>query len=284
MRFLIKFYSHGYFQMFNKLPTEMNFVPLAKQKELSSALERISSMILIVYGPPGSSKTYTVERVADSMGLSIEYMEDVEVYKNSLLMNNMICMTDMDDHSLFMRCKDKLSKMKKLVIETRTLPFIGRSLPNAITVNFNKVTNAKLRRICNLNDKELEVIDGNLHSLRFYRYSVRNQIMPMYHQLGRIFYSKVDGVEKIAMRVKIYGVSRFSGYIAENCVSFMEIGSVRKVLDGLSLLSLDDESFLDHMLWILLEREKKKTGGFFSFRSFGGVNSGHVCSKICKNR
>lgn len=263
---------------------KMVFVSPAKQEELRLALEKIKSTVLIIYGPPGSSKTYTTEMLARFMGLSIQYMDEINLCKDSLVLNDMVCMIDIDDHGLFMKHKNKLEKMKNLIIETRTLPFIGRSLPNSITVNFNKVTSYRIRKFHKIDGERLKRIDGNLHAIGFYRYSVRNETMSIYHQLGKIFYSKAKEVEEIVRRADVYGLNRFIGYLDENCVFFMNIKDIARMLDGFSLCNISNEGFLEYSVDTLIRAEKGSANGFFCFRSFRGFDGGHVCGEVCRNR
>lgn len=262
----------------------MDFVPAAKQKEVRHGLERIGTTILVVYGPAGSSKTHTVGKIASSMGLCIEYMEDVELYKNSFLTKNTVCMVDMDDHSMFMKHRERLAKMRNLVIETRMLPFIGRMLPNSTTVNFNRITNTKLRKFYGLSENELGRIEGNLHAVRFHKYSAGSGAMSIYHQLGRIFYSRDEDVGRIVSRIESYGLSRFVGYLDENCVFFMEMNDISRLFEMFSLCTLSSKGFVECMVDTLLSARKRKVEGFFSFKSFKSIESRHQCSKICRNR
>ncbi|ADM11093.1 uncharacterized protein Eint_020950 [Encephalitozoon intestinalis ATCC 50506] len=262
----------------------MDFVPPAKQRELRSALEKIESGIVVVHGPPGSSKTYSIERTAQGLGLSIEYIEDVGMYKSMLPIRNAICLTDMDDYEYLSRHRKRLEKMKNLVIETRTLFSIGKILPNATIVNFGKISSRKIQKFYNLNEKEALKVGENLHAVGFCKYGIRSETVSIFHLLGKLFHSKETDVPKAAEMINVYGRDRFIGYLIENCTSFMSIKDIHKLIDGISLEDIG-EMHLEHLIWVVLSSVKVGPRRFFSFRSWkGAVLSEHTCSNLCMNR
>ncbi|CAD25129.1 hypothetical protein [Encephalitozoon cuniculi GB-M1] len=261
----------------------MDFIAPSKQKELRSALEKVRDAMVVVCGPPGSSKTYSIEKTAHSLGLSVEYIEDIGMYRNMLPTRNTICLTDLDGYEHLSKHRKRLERMRNLVIETRTLLSIGKMLPNVVTVNFGKVSNRKIQKFYGLSDAEALQVDGNLHAIRLYKYSSGNEAMSIFHLLGRLFHSKAIDVSKAAERIGIYGRDRFIGYLVENCVSFMSVEDICRLTEGLSLSDLGD-MHLEYLIWVVASSEKTGPKGFFSFRSFRGVRSEHVCSGICMNR
>lgn len=261
----------------------MDFVGPAKQKELVSALKHRGSSLVVVHGPPGSSKTHAIERAAHSLGLSIEYMEDVGMYKNMLPTAGTICLADLDDYDHLSRLRDRLGKMRNMVIETRTLPSIGKLVPNTITVNFPKVSSRKIQRFYRLSEEDACLVDGNLHAVKFYKYSVRNEMTTIFHQLGRLFHSKAVDIPKAVERIGVYGRDRFLGYLMENCVFFMSMDDVSRLSEGLSLQDVGAGS-LEHLVWVVASSTKAGVRKFFSFRPLRGIHHVHVCTSICTNR
>lgn len=258
----------------------MDFVPPAKQKELRMALEQVDKGIVVVSGPAGCSKTHGVRETARMLGLGVEEM-DIELCRGSLAMKNTVCMVDVDDYETFRKHRERLAGMRNVVVETRMLPFVGKLLPNSVTVSMNRVTDARLRRFYGLSEEELKAVDGNLHAVGFCRYSSAGGGVSIYHQLGRIFHSKIARVEDAVRNVDVYGMERFIGYLYENCVFFMGLGDVCRVLDGFSLCSVDEE-FLWHAMGGVLRAEKRREG-FFGFRAFRPAGD-HVCGDLCRNR
>lgn len=264
-------------------PTIMDFVTPAKQRELRTAFEKLGSKVVVVYGPPGSSKTYSIRKTADALGLTIEHIEDVGIYRGMLPVQNAICLTDLDDYEHLAKHRSRLVKMKNLVIETRTLLSIGKILPNAVIVKFGKVSNRKIQKFYNLNEEEALVVDGNLHAVEFCKYSVRNEVVPIFHLLGRLFHSKGVSVSKVSEIANMHGRDRFFGYVVENCPFFMSIGDVQRLIEGLSVDDLGGTQ-LEHLVWIIMDSKKIGPKGFFSFRSFRRIGNEHVCNNLCMNR
>ncbi|AFN82566.1 hypothetical protein EROM_020910 [Encephalitozoon romaleae SJ-2008] len=261
----------------------MDFVTPTKQKELRTAFQKLGTTVVVVYGPPGSSKTHSIRRTADALSLTIEYIEDVGVYRGMLPVPNTICLTDLDDYEYLSKHRSRLVKMKNLVIETRTLLSIGKILPDAVIVKFGKVSNRKILKFYNLSEEEALVVDGNLHAVEFCKYSVRNEAISIFHLLGRLFHSKETSVSKACEMANMYGRDRFFGYVMENCSFFMSISDIQRLIEGLSVDDLGGAQ-LERLVWIIMDSKKSSPKGFFSFRSFRGVSNEHVCNSICMNR
>ncbi|AFM97847.1 hypothetical protein EHEL_020920 [Encephalitozoon hellem ATCC 50504] len=261
----------------------MDFTTPAKQRELRAAFERIGSTVVVVYGPPGSSKTYSIRKTADSLGLTLEYIEDVGMCRGMLPSRNAVCLTDMDDYEYLARHRGRLGAVRNLVIETRTLVSIGKILPNAIVVRFGKVSSGKIQKFYGLSKEEASAVDGNLHAVGFCKYSVGSEMVSIFHLLGKLFHSKVVNVSKASEMARVHGRDRFFGYVLENCPFFMSMDDVHRLIEGFSLDDLGGEQ-LERLIWIIVDSEKVETKGFFSFKSFRGIGSEHVCSSLCMNR
>jgi hypothetical protein len=262
----------------------MDFTPPAKQRELREALELVKSGIVILYGPPGSSKTYTLTRILEATGRRTEYIQDVETYRNALLSDKMVCLTDIDILEHFLRHKERIASMKNLVIETRTLPFIGRHLENSATVSFNRPTDAKLLRHYGLSRRSLEMINGNLHLAAYGGYAQSSGILAIYHYLGKIFYAKFSTLAEAEERGSVHEAEKILGYLHENAVSFMELGDLRRASDAFSLCDISHASFYNHALGVVISAEKRRNLGFYSFRPCRAIGRGHGCGSICNSR
>lgn len=258
----------------------MDFVPPAKQKELKSALKNIDNNIIILNGPPGSSKTYTLIHIASAMGIKIEYMENIENFKNATVTKNSICLTDIDTIEYYNMHKDKIISMKKLVIETRMLPFIGKGILNSVTINFNKPTDNKIKKIFGLTQNEIEVINGNLHLSLHSKYCSNNSFMSIYHFLGKIFYSKIEKIEEAVNKSIPFGKEKLIGYLKENSGYFMDLENIFMVYDAISLEDINDEAFYEYLIFSVIKAKKIKPQKFFSFKT----NKESYIKNSCINR
>jgi len=264
----------------------IDFVPVAKQKELRHALNAVRSAVVIVNGPAGCSKTHTVHAIAGDMGLSVQYIESIEEHSDAFITNSTISLIDIDCHEQFILWMPRLSKMTRLIIETRTLQFAGKCLPGSITVNFNKIRGLQIRKAYCLTYEQSIHVDGNLHLAGIHRLLLPTDARPIsvFHQLGRLLHSKSTDVNEICSSMNASGKQRFCGYLLESHALFMDADNIARVSDAFSIWDTASSIFFEYLVWTVVDSEKKSPKQFFSFKSFQYPDSHHLCTSLCKNR
>ncbi|EOB12787.1 hypothetical protein NBO_366gi001 [Nosema bombycis CQ1] len=124
----------------------MDLLRKNKLQELRDAILNLDKHFLVLYGPSGSLKSTVLKELCTSLGLNLEYVNDISKYKNKLLRGD-ICYTDIDNQDYILKNKHIIEKMRNLIIETRSYQSIWKCLKNCKMVEFRKISNNVIKKM-----------------------------------------------------------------------------------------------------------------------------------------
>ncbi|KAF7683446.1 hypothetical protein TCON_1340 [Astathelohania contejeani] len=238
----------------------MDFISSIKKKELRVALGRRKEGPILVTGPTGCGKSYVIHKTTMELGLSVQYIENLETFNGIFVTRNTIGLVDLDDYDKI----KPLKKMPNLIIESRNINPKNFS----ISVSLNKITDTKIKKIC----KDVRLIDGNLHRLNNYKWLQRIEPrINFFHTLGKIFYynnEKEESVQDIMMYVRKHDIHKIMNYVFENYFVFLSLSDQMKIIDNMSMLdhrSINEE-YLEYIIISIMKANKKKPNSFFGFK------------------
>lgn len=244
---------------FNSLDIS-NIVSSSIFKQFEEALKTRHNNIIVISGPSGSLKTSLIHTVLNKLSLVSEYITDVSVYKSKLLTKSSICLTDIDDLEYFIKHKHKINKMSNLIIETRLLPYMYKSLDNGIGINLS---------ISNKNKKD----KINYH-LSPYKKLRSIEPLPCIYKTLNILFSNQSYKVTICYDYKILK------YIFSNSLEFIELESLYNIYDSISLADLKLDEFIDYAVYAVAVSKKRKIRKFVCLKSWVYENH-YVCTPLC---
>lgn len=251
------------------IPKYSPFIPPQKLLELQKALSTPSHIIL--QGPPGCAKTHTLHSLLQTTQTSYEYIDNP--LKLTYYPSKSLLITDIDTkdiiYQLSNQLKHKLSNITRIIIETRcifqTQEYLEKLSTMFILIKFNKITDARIKK----HSRNVSGVNGNLHRLFMeggYLYNGQELgVCDFYHFLGKIFYGNLDKLEEI--RGVEFEKNKVVSYIRANCVYFMGVGDVVRLMD---LMSGGDD--VNVYLYFILSCKKKKPESFYGFKSLKLMN------------
>lgn len=255
----------------------MDFVSTSKSQELALALQNRHNSVIIVSGPSGCLKTSLITFVLSSMDLTSEYIEDISIYKSKLLSKSSVCLTDIDDMDYFMKNKSKISSMSNLIIETRSLPYIHKSFSRSVGISMSKISNTSLRRFYKFSDDVLKIIDGNMHRLDFYKYTIRTSSSTIYKYLNTLYSSNGNQND-----TKISSDHKIIKYLFSNSLYFVDFSSLYDIHKSISLTDYKIDEFCLYSVNTVRISKKKKLEKFMSMKSW--VYEEHYsCNEVCQS-
>lgn len=240
-----------------------SFVSQPKLNELESAI--INNKHILIQGPPGCGKSYSLIYFFNKHNISHDYIENILSFKISL--TNSIILSDLDSKEQIYKFIDhirtKKSASKQFIIETRCifqkLEFVEKLSDIFVLINFNKITDIKIKKLV----ADVSKINGNLHRLKMYNFLEKcktDNVADFYHFLGKIFYGKMEKIEEV--KRGNFSKDKLIDYIRANCMYFL---SKRDLFVLLELLSGSEDC--DVIIYYILKCDKNKPDSFFSFKS-----------------
>ncbi|KAK6089466.1 hypothetical protein P3W45_001603 [Vairimorpha bombi] len=255
----------------------MDFVSASKSQELALALQNRHNSVIIVSGPSGCLKTSMIASVLSSMNLVSEYIEDISLYKSKLLSKSSVCLTDIDDMDYFVKNKSKISSMSNLIIETRSLPYIYKSFSRSVSISMSKISNTSLRRFYKFTDDILKIIDGNMHRLDFYKYTLRTSYSTIYKHLNILY-----GTTKQQNDQKQHNDQKIIKYLFSNSLFFVDLSSLYDIHESISLTDYRIDEFYLYSVDTVRMSKKKELRKFMSMKSW--VYEEHYsCNEVCQS-
>lgn len=252
----------------------MEFIDESKVQELSLALQNRNNLIIIVSGPSGSLKSYLINYVLSKMSLVSEYIEDIANYKSKLLTKSSICLTDIDDMDFFIKNKLKISSMSNLIIETRSLPYIYKSFTNSVSINLRKISSTLIKKYYKFTDDILNVINGNMHRIDFYKYTIGISNNTIYNYLNNLYRSYEN--------IKIPNDHKIIKYLFSNSLYYVDISSLYEIHELISLTDYKLDEFCLCSINLVKNCKKNKLEKFLSMKSW--VYDDHnFCNGLCKS-
>lgn len=197
----------------------------AKFKELKEAIVN-RNFPIIVYGPSGSGKSFTILKVLESLDIKHKYVELEGKPINKPIQSNLVTLVYLYKQSDI----EKIKFRNNLIIETSI------SWANKITgfkaIKFNRIT------LLQASKYKIKNYQGNLFTCHHNGQS--NEEIDFFKFLGRIFYKKIS-VSEISIENNLILYSQpIKKQIETHCQSFIEEDSTSSELQQGRRFILDD--------------------------------------------
>ncbi|WUR05118.1 ATPase-AAA-core domain-containing protein [Vairimorpha necatrix] len=244
----------------NSMSSGLSTISKSKFLSFKRALENRHDNIIVVSGPSGCLKSTFINSVLKDLSLVPEYIEDVTLYKNKLLTKSKICLTDIDDLEYFIRNKSKINQMTNLIIETRLLPYMHKSLNKGLCITLSYCT-------------KIQNFTGNFHSLPFSKFDFYQPSLSIYKVLNNLYGSR-------NRRISISYDKKILKYIFTNSLFHLRLDSLYFAYESISLADYQMEEFLDYAVYAVSSSYKNKTNKFVKIQSWA-YEEHFVCTKLC---
>ncbi|EOB12772.1 hypothetical protein NBO_367g0003 [Nosema bombycis CQ1] len=294
----------------------MDLLRKNKLQELRDAILNLDKHFLVLYGPSGSLKSTVLKELCTSLGLNLEYVNDISKYKNKLLRGD-ICYTDIDNQDYILKNKHIIEKMRNLIIETRSYQSIWKYLKNCKMVEFRKISNNVIKKMViegggkvrdvgggggGLNKVEEESPDSltppsstslttpltpsPLHLQDIYEIIDGNlHKLPFYKFSSKI--TTIDIYRYIGrlfysknISTKTFPQFKITNYLFSNSISFFTGLDLWEVYEGFSLTDFKLEEFYENSEYLVFSKKKRNLGKS-KFKSMS-MEEGHICEKRCE--